>query len=322
LTIFFTGLTQKMSHVSENKIQYFSSIEWLRFFAAFGIVWFHTEGASWRMVGYSGLPVFLLVFCALIVVHYSEITFKEFIYRRSVRLLIPWLFWSLIYGLTKVFKHFFVSKEAFGSMEFNWILIGGSIHLWYLLFAFLASVFLYYVCRYTLKRETGPGFIAGIIGIGILTLYFSSFAMEKLSIGEPFSQWLFALPALPTGFCLGVVLRSESGKSRMIWLLGILAVLLLAFSGLLLLGQHALVVPYAIGLFLTILALQLHLPFESTAVQLGKLTYGIYLIHPLVSAVTGRVFPVSEPLIKIIGVFVMSALIVYLLKRTVFRFVL
>ena len=44
-----------------------------------------------------------------------------------------------------------------------------------------------------------------------------------------------------------------------------------------------LIVPYNIGLCLTIIALQFQFPFQCAGVQIGQLTYGIYLIHPLIA---------------------------------------
>ncbi|MFH1718755.1 MAG: hypothetical protein ABIF19_15475, partial [Planctomycetota bacterium] len=42
-----------------------ANVERLRILAIFGIIWFHTEGAFGRSVGYAGLPVFIMIFCAL-----------------------------------------------------------------------------------------------------------------------------------------------------------------------------------------------------------------------------------------------------------------
>ena len=262
----------------------------------------------------------MLVFCALIVLHYSEISFKTFLYRRSVRLLVPWVFWSLIYAVAKVSKHFIVHGDQFDSFTLNWFLIGGSIHLWYLPFAFLASIILYYSCRYTFKKGIiGSKIIIGAICLGVLATYISSFMMEKFVFVSPFIQWLFALPALPIGFCLGMILREIPEKDRAAWLLGVLIVMLLVFAGLFYMKKESLIVSYSVGLLLTIMSLKFRFPFETVGIHAGKLTYGIYLIHPMVAFFTQKMIGKQNPAMVIMSTFVISAIMVFFMRYTFLR---
>lgn len=298
-----------------------AGIEWLRFLAAFGIVWFHTAGARWREVGYSGLPVFLIVFTALIVSHYSEIPFGVFFSRRFVRLLVPWLFWSLVYIGAKLFKKLVVCPENLGPLELPWLLVGGSLHLWYLPFAFMASIVLYYICRYSLNNQIKPLFIVITLIFSILTLCLSTYIMYSFSFGPPFMQWLFAVPSLPIGFCLGIIIRGIPKHKRTIWFTCVYLTVLMTCSYLFMKYGKMLIIPYVIGLLLTILSLSIKFPFEAVGIAAGKLTYGIYLIHPMVAVLIGIVIDIHIPSILIITTFLVSAAIVFFIKKTVFRWV-
>lgn len=77
-------------------------IDTLRIIAAVGIVWFHTEGAPYRQIGYAGLPIFLLIFFSLITRRSYAETATHFLRRRYERLLKPWLFWSAVYGACRL----------------------------------------------------------------------------------------------------------------------------------------------------------------------------------------------------------------------------
>ena len=50
-----------------DQLNHIANVEGLRILAGFGIVWFHTENALGKSIGYAGLPVFLIIFCALTV---------------------------------------------------------------------------------------------------------------------------------------------------------------------------------------------------------------------------------------------------------------
>jgi peptidoglycan/LPS O-acetylase OafA/YrhL len=308
--------------MSQIRIQRIDSVEWLRFFAALGIVWFHTNGAWGRSIGYAGLPIFLLVFCSLIVINFKEIGFTGFLRRRTVRLLIPWVFWSIVYGFVRVIKFYWFPKTSlslFSSCDF---LVGGSMHLWYLPFAFLVSLILFMLCRYTTQSNHIYLSFSFAFFLSIGCLYLCSYIMKNYSIKVPFVQWLFVLPSIPMGYFLGSTVRFVKPPFRLVLLSLLLAAVCLVCLSLFWLGNMELVVPYGIGVFLTVLAYNIPFPFAETSRRLGSLTYGIYLIHPLVMTFVVQGLHFQMPLIKIISTFSLSAIIVYVFKNTIFRYVL
>ena len=119
-----------------------ANIERLRILAAFGIVWFHTEDALWRSVGYAGLPIFLMVFCSLIALKQKPDDISYFTMKRAGRLLKPWLFWSIVYLCFKIFKRALYGEDVFGFFTGHMFISGTSIHLWYLPYAFLVALFI------------------------------------------------------------------------------------------------------------------------------------------------------------------------------------
>ena len=118
--------------------------------------------------------------------------------------------------------------------------------------------------------------------------------MEKFVFLPPFAQWLFVLPSLPIGFCLGVILREVPPKNQTIWFLGIFIAVLLTFAVFFYLKKDSPIIPYCLGLLLVILSVEFRFPFESVAVQMGKLTYGIYLIHLLALSFLFRRYLVAK----------------------------
>jgi peptidoglycan/LPS O-acetylase OafA/YrhL len=146
--------------------------------------------------------------------------------------------------------------------------------------------------------------------------------MNNYSINTPFAQWLFALPSIPMGYFLGSAVRFVKPSFRLVLFGLLLAAVYLVCLSLFWLGDINMVVPYGVGTLLTVLAYNVSFPFTETLRRLGSLTYGIYLIHPLVSSVVNVTFHIPFPFLKIISVFTISLIVVYLLKRGIFRFVL
>jgi len=193
---------------------YLNSIEWLRFFAAFGIVWFHTENASWKIVGYTGLPIFVIVFCTLIVIHFQQSRFLDYAKKRSVRLLIPWIFWSILFMSLKLGRCIFSDKRSIETPSWNEILVGGNIHLWFLPFAFMLSLVLYWMCKLAFKSNKNIAVIVISFILIILSLYTTGYLSKYVALSPPFAQWSFAFSYLPLGFCLGYIYRTMTGNSK------------------------------------------------------------------------------------------------------------
>jgi surface polysaccharide O-acyltransferase-like enzyme len=105
-------------------------VDYCRLVAAFGIVWFHTEAPGYR-VAYTGLPFFLVLLALP-----SRMSLAD----RARRLLLPLLIWSVVYALFRAWNAAEQGQALFGWWKPWMPLVGTSIHLWFLPFAFLVAL--------------------------------------------------------------------------------------------------------------------------------------------------------------------------------------
>jgi len=264
-------------------VERIASIDLLRIVAATGIVWFHTEGIPHRQIGYAGLPIFLLIFYSLITRHAPTRTMWDFVKIRADRLLKPWLFWSIVYGVCRL-------AEAVRTMDFSelsgttiWgtFLCGTSIHLWYLPFAFLSGCVIYQAHRWV-SKVSAETVVVFATAIGVLGLV----ACEITEIGNdsivPLPQWRFALAAVPLGLAIGQCLTISRRQTQRL-LLAVVGTAVVATCALLYSrGFTDLAVPYALAVVLVCLAHSWRIPSTALVAAVAPLTLGIYLLHPLV----------------------------------------
>lgn len=108
----------------------------MRIVAAFGIVWFHMQ-APGLPPGLQPLPPFLMLAGALSFRSAARETPLAFWLSRARRLLGPWLLWCLVCPAVDAWR--FGWREALTLDQPLSLLIGPSIHLWFLPVLLLAS---------------------------------------------------------------------------------------------------------------------------------------------------------------------------------------
>jgi hypothetical protein len=265
-------------------VQRITSIDGLRILAAVGIVWFHTDGAPYRYIGYTGLPIFLLIFFSLITTRSGTDPARYFFKRRWNRLVKPWLFWSLVYGALRIVKGACSGEpgsfEAMFSLET--VLAGTHVHLWYLPYAFVSGFLVYGLNRWTLQfSHVAVVLIA--TGIGLFIFVVNAARLFSLGLMRPVPQWEFGLAAVPLGLAIGRCLTMSSGKRQRLLLL-VIFILTQATSLVLIARGHVTsTVPYGLAVTLMCLAYCCRLGDSVIIAKLAPLTFGVYLIHPLVS---------------------------------------
>lgn len=297
-----------------------AGIEQLRIVAAIGIVWFHTEGAPWRHIAYAGLPIFLLVFFSLITRDFGTTT-AHFLRRRWNRLLKPWLFWSAVYGVCRLAKaaHTVDWADLAQMFSIGTLFTGASIHLWYLPYAFVASLLLFAVNRRMRKVDHVVVAVTATL-LGMLTLAVCEVNMVSLRAPQPLPQWEFGLAAIPLGLAIGRCLMVPSQNLRRTLLAAIGLAVLIEGQLLHLFTPGTLGNPYAIGTSLVCITYCWQTRGNNIVFALAPLTFGIYLIHPLViyglrhsTSLTGQ-YALFIPFVVCV-----SALITLLLMRTPIR---
>jgi surface polysaccharide O-acyltransferase-like enzyme len=256
------------------------AVDIARFAGAIGIVWFH-EHAPFAWLGYAALPMFVafLLYFALAT---SDRAGSD--RRRGTRLLLPWVAWSVIYGAANVADALVSGAPLASEFDYWMLLTGPKIHLWFLPFAFFAGWGLI-VLLPIIRRHCS---------FAVLWLLFAAvqaglfFVLSEYSFGRPFYQWLFVVPAV----FLGLMLHLADGDR--IRLLSVAVAAALACWLAVSLGwQH--------GAMQTLIATSvcaavLMLPLAASPVTdlLARISLGIYLVHPLISALLKRL-PGAEP---------------------------
>lgn len=295
----FTGEARAAVPGSEDRN---GAVDIVRFLGALAIVWFH-ERMPYHFIAYSALPVFMgfLVYFALVT---RERTSNTRI--RAERLLVPWLAWSLIFGVLKIADAAQSNAPLASEFEVWMLLTGPKIHLWFLPAAFFAG---WGLCA------LAPYFARSSRFWLLLTLYFLAqtgmcYVLTHYTFPYPFYQWLFVSPA-----CLLGVAMWAAGGSR-VRLILVLAAAALSYEvtaafvwwhG----SMHGLIAAAACTL-----ALLTPLRSNQVTSTLAGISLGIYLAHPFVHAVLLRL-PSPEPgtLSFTLAVAVISILLVLLLKR-------
>jgi peptidoglycan/LPS O-acetylase OafA/YrhL len=300
------------------------SIDLLRILAALGIIWFHIGDAPYRQIGYAGLPVFLLVFFSLVTRKAAAHTASEFLRRRWHRLLKPWLFWSVVYGLCRLTKAICVADLSSLHHLASWetVLAGTCIHLWDLPYAFVGGLVVHVLNRRVRTGES-PAVTAGLAVFGVLVLFACAADMARHTLAPPLPQWEFGLAALPLGVALGRCLTPGSRRRRNL-LLSLVGGITLAGCAILgLLGFAGPALPYGLAIALVCLAYGWQTESRGLVAALAPLTLGIYLLHPLLLYGLRGLFapPTNYPVLVILTAGICGLVVLGLMRTPLRKFV-
>ena len=201
--------------------------------------------------------------------------------------------------------------------------MGTYIHLWYLPFAFLAGIGSVSL-RQSLTSMPTRGGSLGIALAGTALLAFSASVVGSVSPIAPIPQWIYAAPSILFGLAIGVIVQQSERRHQVALFAGVIGVLWLTCIGLWLQGVRAAVPQYALGLPLVCCAYLWTARGHPTLKAWGDLSFGIYLIHPLLSSLLERAlltpFDVEMPPIpRILLVYGLSLAATYGIRETPIR---
>jgi len=295
-----------------------ANIERLRVLGAIGIVWFHTKHVPLRSMGYAGLPIFLLIFISLIVRYSHFHNFEGFAKRRAHRLLLPWIFWSGIYGICILGREVLHGGSFFEGFATNNFLIGTSIHLWYLPYSFAIALCLYGINKFSSKISDFTVILI-MLFLSVATLYVSSM-VTTYSMSAPLPQWFFGLASLPLGIAIGRCCYLTNKKTEIILMTIIVLVTVIVCLLLARVGYTDLPLPYGIGTTLVCIAYLWHGQYGRLTEFMAPLTYGIYLIHPIVGHFVRFVTVFRQfAWLDVIVTFAISAMLIFAMKRSLLK---
>jgi surface polysaccharide O-acyltransferase-like enzyme len=145
-----------------------------------------------------GLPTFLLMAVVLPSRRAPAQDTARFARARAERLLIPWAFWSAVFGiylLLSAWRHGIGLNRV---LDWRMLLGGTMVHMWYLFFIALAGVGAHLIDRAT-QRVPLAAFAPLSMGATLALLWLAPLR----EAGFPFAQWGFALPAIPLALGVG-----------------------------------------------------------------------------------------------------------------------
>lgn len=268
----------------------------LRILASVAVVRHHVRQDFLFGVGF-GLPLFLVVLFALAATSARRESLARFVGRKARYLLVPWLRWSLIYLAIVSGADLARGLGPAHRLEPAMLLYGGHRALWFLPFAVLALVPTKALAR-TLARTPPASARIAVVAAGALGALTTNVAAVLLLEGDladmPWRAWLRPSPAIFWGLALAQCLRFRATRPRALALLGVglLAVASWALSPWRGLGED-LTLRFAVAVPLACLGFAVHAPVPSFVRAVAGVTFGVYLIHPLVGKVLGDAFDAS-----------------------------
>lgn len=292
--------------------QKLAGVEVVRFISSLGIVFFHV-GAPGARLGYGGLLFFVAIGVAFASDSRQPKRPAAVIKARAKRLLVPWIFWSGVYGVAKLVKlHGFQNSDRTG---FAWgmLFTGTSDHLWYLPFAFVVTTLFALVGPLGEQRARRLGWVA--LGGALIPL--ASLGMRVAWQWPPIPQWLFAAPAVCWGRALAGMRNHPQARP---WTVAVIATG--AACGCLVAARiraYGMIVPTAAAIVLMWVAMskwRVSGVGARVAIALGGLSYGVYLVHPLCDSFVRRAMGHSHRLGEAVVVACMSTAVAWVIKRS------
>lgn len=242
------------------------SIDLMRILSAFGIVWYHQGGPA-PLVAATALPIFLMLLGALSVRSAAQRPGLAFCARRAVRLLGPWLPLCLLYLVADAAR--FGWREALTLEDPLSLLVGPSIHLWFLPFAAAASVLAVLAARHLASASR-----VRLAALALAPLAAASLILQdRLPLPAPLGQWVVAVGPFSYGLLFATGRAWGAPGAALAFGTGVAGLAGLAGS-----ADLAAVLLAGALLFEALWRLPLRHPLLPV---LGDLSAGIYFIHPL-----------------------------------------
>jgi hypothetical protein len=258
----------------------YSGLRVVRTVAMLSIVGFHV---SWQpLLGIAfGLTSLQVVMCALVVRSRQPSTLRPFAAKRAKRLLTPWIFWSGAYALFEIGRNLLRGTPPLSTFQ-GWMLgCGASPHLWFLPFAFAASL-LVNRAHALARGWSNEASVVGSAMLGVAALLAAEPLKAQLVPISPFDLWIDGIPSLAFGFSIGRALSLPSAPRRS---RGLLAVALASLLPWVLEELAPIPTPlflrYAVAVPVACAGFAVRVPRCRTLELLASFNLGVYLVHML-----------------------------------------
>lgn len=257
-----------------NPVQHRQSIDLARFIAAFGVVVSHAYATVEDWVGHLSVGLFLILTAFLAVQSMQRAGGRYPFVARALKLLVPWLLWSAFFRLVDLLVS--DSPTRFVPLTDPWtLLIGASIHLWFLPFVMGAMALVQPVGRWVSTPARLMAACAGVVALGVPFFW----AHHWLGLPQPLPQWLIATPVYLLGLLVGIAHQMGRPVLALAAAFGLSSVAFVVTGG----------APWFFTLFTAVLVFEVlwRLPLRAPYLPaLGQSAFGIYLLHPFMMLVT------------------------------------
>ncbi len=276
------GASLPLSRAGTADAEVYTGLRLVRTLAMLSIVAFHIDHEPLFGIAF-GLISLQVVMCALATRRARAPRFAPFAKRRATRLLVPWVFWSALYLLFE-FARALRWDDGFTSHLKPWMWgSGGAYHLWFLPFAFVASLVVVGVKR-LVQSAPKRGSVLFFAALGAALVLAATPLRSALEPAVPFDCWIDGLPTLAFGLALGTALSIDDLRERQlgIFCIALLGALPSLFNGALdgvFPASAMLAERFAIGVPFVCLGLMVRIPKSRTLAALASVNMGVYLVH-------------------------------------------
>lgn len=288
----------------------------LRILASFAVVWHHARQGYLFGIGF-GLFLFLVILFGLASSGTKSEPLGRFARRKASYLLIPWVRWSLIYILLFIVADLVRGQDPRARFELGMVFYGGHPALWFLPFAALSIV----VVKAISRRVAAWDPRTASITFALVATFATSLAAHAVTLDMPdlpWRAWLRVSPAIFWGIAVGQSLRAPARERQrvliLVALLGIVSFLYSPFDP----NPEDLPRRFGVAVPLACLGFAWTPVVPRAIARLSTVTFGVYLVHPLVAKAIGTfgdpsTWPAMEHALL---VWIMSALIILALRAS------
>jgi surface polysaccharide O-acyltransferase-like enzyme len=293
----------------------FNAVDWLRFLALIEIAAFHSLQGRIPYIDGLGLPTLLLTTSIWNYKVSVDRGSKKFLQAKSQRLLIPWLFWSVVFGFIVTIEALRNGSSIGVIFSFSRFIAGTYPHLWFVPFAFFGSLVVVALQKSTKQLPTsGVVVVSCAIGFGMLAMDPSNYLDAWGSIGP---QWEFALPSIFFGLAIGRALFLPNNRNRTVYLSGIACAAIIFWALASWLNAPIIWHRYMLSILIVLLALNLHIKRDWYITLLAPLTLGIYLTTPLIIRIFMTIhLSIGNSLTWALASTALAGFLVWIIRRT------
>lgn len=265
----------------------------MRILAAFGIVYAHMH-APFAELGYLALGAFVTLTTLLAAFSAESRDFGRFMRGRFWRIILPWLVACVVYLVLSAWQADSIAR-LWQFTEWQSLLVGSYWHLWFLPFIVLTAPIAYWSARNlnSRKRVAQAVMPMALLGAAAMALH------DKAELGAPWVQWACAAIPFFYGLILAASKRHNMPLAPVVFI--IVATMIPIYF------WRSLPAGFLLGAaFLFEVFWRMDLRGRWLA-PLGRLSFGVYLVHPLIMAIwyklSGGIVPVA---LGAVAVFILS----------------